>query len=946
MTSQTPTVISQRQAVRGLFAAALVAGLSASTAFVNAQDGYHPGVSHASLITNNAILAEIESRLVDGTAPATDIVTLVLPPPSGQRIPTDKEYGAAVASLVTDILNGTESYSVADVVRESAQYRPAKAATTLVNVANTIIATQVDPVQREAQIEAATFETAAVYPTNAATAAANVIKSLVLSSDVAVQSLSDDAAAQAIAANSALANKIVSSAIAGSAKATTPQYGAITTASTIAAIDNGASYLLEEIIVAANTAAAKLPGSTDVAQIQTTTEAFYDALAAKGVTGQALYVLAGAAAQGANPSATVFTNITANTNAVRAALQNKLSGADETSALQAVDAFQAVKTIVNNGPGVQTAVRGLINTGNANEAAAIAAGATAAQAKFADLIAAAALEAAYDTTGAVSDDSAPEIVTGVVRANPLLSAKIATAVINEKEDTGDTATITDSYGDLLGAVVTGTTRDLVGAAVNAGVKAINTADRTAGAVSEVLTKTIDAAEAVGFNETLGVITLNAAKVNTLLAADVVGAAITAADLDTNPAAAGAIVAGAIVANKKVASTTQANAEAAAAGDGAAVVAIVTKSADLAEAVLLNTKAFFNTTKNAFETAPVTADEAVALVYASSLANVKGALPVAALAVRNSSASAADIITAAKSVNFKVARNIEIAVTVADRLKNNSSGLFEYLVDQVNIAPANVADVVTGAVVQLPDQAHRIGHAAGYRGPASASKFVPALYAFSRIDTDSTDRPGSAAAIIAGVTTGILESRIDLPKLTTTKQNSYLKAAVSAAVKSVVTLPLNGPQIQQVTGTANGSDTTTTITSVTPNAAAGVVTGYVSQVVGLGETTISTDVKAVLTAAGAAAKGQVLELAQAAATAAAYVSGSKLSFTAADIVAAFVASKSKYTEPQILAAVNFGIQQSNLITSENASSYAAGAAGVRNFQHQRSLNDPVTSIFDL
>ena len=89
-----------------------------------------------------------------------------------------------------------------------------------------------------------------------------------------------------------------------------------------------------------------------------------------------------------------------------------------------------------------------------------------------------------------------------------------------------------------------------------------------------------------------------------------------------------------------------------------------------------------------------------------------------------------------------------------------------------------------------------------------------------------------------------------------------------------------------------------------------------------------------------AKNYILEIAQAAAQAAATVSGTPQTYLGDGIVSALMLSKSAFTQNEIRNAVTYGIQQaSNGIVG-------AGAAGVRNYAFSSGTGTPVTSIFDL
>ena len=145
-----------------------------------------------------------------------------------------------------------------------------------------------------------------------------------------------------------------------------------------------------------------------------------------------------------------------------------------------------------------------------------------------------------------------------------------------------------------------------------------------------------------------------------------------------------------------------------------------------------------------------------------------------------------------------------------------------------------------------------------------------------------------------------------------KELTYVKAAVSAAVKSAIALTGNGGEgvngFRQSDGTVGG------FTLALQKGAAGVVTGYISESVNVNETDIPGGatglVGAVITAAVKADKKDVLAIAQAAATAAATISGAPASYVGTALIAALSAAGAKLypTRTRSLNAVNFGIAE--------------------------------------
>src|SRR5204863_573087 len=108
-----------------------------------------------------------------------------------------------------------------------------------------------------------------------------------------------------------------------------------------------------------------------------------------------------------------------------------------------------------------------------------------------------------------------------------------------------------------------------------------------------------------------------------------------------------------------------------------------------------------------------------------------------------------------------------------------------------------ADVVTGATISRPEYAHIIGHAAAYADAKGIAKAMPNLFAYSELQTNTTNAAAGAAAITAGVTCGILESPLDI-----TKKEASMKATISAAIKAAVAL--TGPSYAESDGGAGTS----------------------------------------------------------------------------------------------------------------------------------------------
>jgi hypothetical protein len=247
-----------------------------------------------------------------------------------------------------------------------------------------------------------------------------------------------------------------------------------------------------------------------------------------------------------------------------------------------------------------------------------------------------------------------------------------------------------------------------------------------------------------------------------------------------------------------------------------------------------------------------------------------------------------------------------------------------------------------------------------------------------------DQPAAAAAITAGVTTGIVEANQAAPS--SFNLQSALSTAVAAAVSASIsqngtalqglTNPFNaagdtGKQFQQSNGsTWNGASPSSNARTV---GAAGAITGYIAEVTQPTDTTISPITQAVLTAAvGGAARPYALQMAQAAGQAFAWVTqfaGTPDTTTAsntnpvyaianamASVVVQFasltqlenaVAFGMSQAEQGVIGAGALGLNATNLNAGNGTLSVAASGNPNGNFYiHRSGTGTPVTDIFNL
>ncbi len=916
-----PQTLRATSAKRSAFAIALALGLSAAS--VLAQ-GYYPDPN--SPVAGNLDLQMIQDKL-HTFAPTK---TLIVPPPTGFELATDKELAAATALVVEEeVTSDIAGVTVASLVREASQWLPSKAASVIKNVAATLAAipgTSQSAAQLEANLEAATFEASKALPKGAPAVAGAAIKAITAIGDNVD---ADNIAEQAIIASSALAAKITTAAIAGALKGGDSQTLAITTTVVTAAINNGAGYLVEEITYAAVRAAKTTATTTEVTQAALS--AANAAIAALAPPMQPPTVAAAikrattieivAAAASALPTSSAAD--------VKAAVS--MGDVNKTAADTAVDAYVAVRDAnPTDTTAAVAAVNAYLATAPANHEDAVAAGAVVGYLRYSPDVLGTVIS--YATSHASTVGTA-DITESGVRAYPKAAAKLTTASVLAAPNEPSEA--------VLGAIKAAPPI-LAQAVITAGLKAaiaVGGSDVTE--ANDIVTKSINAVQASGNPNEIGAITLGAVKANKALSKEIVQAAVQAIDISTNATYVGAAVAAGIVGDKKNVTAII---------DGAKTQRLddndnyIDQAGALASRILNGdpvvgspgkfTKVSFYTAVEEALAAATNANEVLIVTNAGTRANPKGAQAIAAASAVASPASAAAIVTAAAGANYKAQPNIQIAVDTAVHVAASTSDLFEYVADLVFTNQAFAVDIATGATAAAPQYSHVTAHAAAFRAPKAAGKSVAAIFAYSRVDTALvTDKPAAAAAITAGATVGILEANLDGAKTGTDrkKEIAAVKGAVASAVKAA--LKLTGPNISQIDAAGNA-------TSQPSQGSAGVVTGYIAQVTQSGDTDIPLAVQAVLTAAGKAAKAYILEIAQAAATAGATVSDAPSLYSGAGIVTALANIAKGLTNAQIQAAVDFGKSQAVAMIP------GAGAAGINNYGHSSGTGAPVTSIFGL
>ncbi len=353
----------------------------------------------------------------------------------------------------------------------------------------------------------------------------------------------------------------------------------------------------------------------------------------------------------------------------------------------------------------------------------------------------------------------------------------------------------------------------------------------------------------------------------------------------------------------------------------------------------------------------TSDRNLAILYAASLANSSDAVGTLAAAIaKTTGTTVSDLTKAAISANRNLQQNLSLAGEVASFTKTNGAGtnIQAYIGGKILSNPTLVSDIATASTVVLPQFSHVIAHTAGFNAPQQAYLAIAGIINHTKITSTTGvagvdrlalgNRPSAVAAISAGVTTGILESR----DLSPSAKQFALRDAVRSVVIAVVGAAYNDTSVGAGSfRRSNGLPAGFTLTPAT--GVAGAVTGFVAQMAPeIGSATpynVSTDLQVALAAIKAASAVTLhVEEAQAAAQAFAWVTGGSVvqlagSGATAAIIAAFGGTAA------VTNAVNFGISEAI------AGTPGAGAGGLSNlpgsfYLHNRASGTPVSNIFSL
>ena len=974
LTKSTNSIFSGRRARKGLaaiFAAALVMGLGAGSAF--AQGQYYPQVDPLGGGTfepnGRSVFSDLELKAIEGKlAILSPTKTLIIPAPTGKSAASAGEYAAAVSALATDVANGSGPVGItfSTLAAEIAQFRVTQSGPALGALAQGIIASASGTMA--AQLAEAGGAAAAADPNKIGSSDYTLFLNTIgahalLSSDLdtVVASILTGSVSTPLGASAVdpiKVNGLLGKAVAAGNLA--PGFPAAVVAIRKALIEDIAAASVAAILASpalnrpANldfaTQALTIPsGTVDlgamVTKIQVATVNMTD-------------IQAGAIAQGA------LRNIVNRNNLGYSAIKTGLLNNAYSDEL--VDAFAGYN---NTSSASASSTASVLLTAGYDPAAVAAAGSL----KFggsADKIVKAVLQGATPGPGAIAQN----IVARAAAAAQTQASAVAIATTNAGGFGGATP------ADIVAGVITGANVGNAGLAAKAvasfpanktTVKApliAAAAIKAAAAVATAADKS-DAYADIAFNIGFALKSGSAAK-NPERAA-----AVTAMVQEIVTAGSGTptyiAVVGALAGNGSLNAAALKAAGIAADGtlNGGANAGPINAGANLVAALLpytLNELAAYAATTAALATSG-SADRDRALLYAATLAHpsdVVGALAV--VITKSGSATAATLTQDAISAARTKQANLAVAGEVAGFIKTNglATDIQAYIGAKVLENPSFVADIATAGTVSIPKFSHFVAHAIAFNAPQQAYLAAAGILQHSLITattgTPGVDRlalggrPAAVAAISAALTTGIVENR----DLSVADKRIALTNAVRSTVKALgptytaYNAQPGSPVEDRLFKQSNGG--VGTFTTGPAKGVAGAVTGFVAQLVNSGDMVVSDDITKALTAISAAvgSGGFKLDIAQAAAQAFGWVSGQVAPAGVANAIAdaIFAGYAPNGTLAQLKNAANFGLAQAN--GGGIGAVPGAGAAGLRwttsdpFYSHKSASGDPVSPILSL
>ena len=969
LTKSTNSIFSGRRARKGLaaiFAAALVMGLGAGSAF--AQGQYYPQVDPLGGGTfepnGRSVFSDLELKAIEGKlAILSPTKTLIIPAPTGKSAASAGEYAAAVSALATDVANGSGPVGItfSTLAAEIAQFRVTQAGHALGALAQGIIASASGTMA--AQLAEAGGAAAAADPNKIGSSDYTLFLNTIgahalLSSDldtvvasILTGSVSTPTGASAV--DPTKVNGLLAKAVAAGNLA--PGFPAAVVGIRKALIEDIAAASVAAILASpALNSPANLDFATQALTIPSGTVDLEDMVtkiqvATSGMTA----IQAGAIAQGA------LRNTVNRNSAGYADIKNGLGNA------YSDDLVNAFAGYVNSTTGTTNA---LVDFGY--DPAAVAAAGSLKFVASADKIVKAVLQRANPGSGVAAQDI---VARGAAAAQTQASA-VAIATTNAAGFGGATP------ADIVAGVITGANVGNAGLAAKAvasfpanktTVKAplIAAAAIKAAAAAATAANKSDAYADIAFN--IGFALKSGSAANNPERA----AAVTAMVQEIVTAGSGTptyiAVVGALAGNGSLNAAALKAAGIAADGtlNGGANAGPINAGANLVAALLpytLNELAAYAATTAALATSG-SADRDRALLYAATLAHpsdVVGALAV--VITKSALAPAATLTRDAISAARTKQANLAVAGEVAGFIKTNglATDIQAYIGAKVLENPSFVADIATAGTVSIPKFSHFVAHAIAFNAPQQAYQAAAGILQHSLITattgTPGVDRlalggrPAAVAAISAALTTGIVENR----DLSVADKRIALTNAVRSTVKALgptytaYNAQPGSPVEDRLFKQSNGG--VGTFTTGPAKGVAGAVTGFVAQLVNSGDMVVSDDITKALTAISAAvgSGGFKLDIAQAAAQAFGWVSGQVAPAGVANAIAdaIFAGYAPNGTLAQLKNAANFGLAQAN--GGGIGAVPGAGAAGLRwttsdpFYSHKSASGDPVSPILSL
>ena len=969
LTKSTNSIFSGRRARKGLaaiFAAALVMGLGAGSAF--AQGQYYPQVDPLGGGTfepnGRSVFSDLELKAIEGKlAILSPTKTLIIPAPTGKSAASAGEYAAAVSALATDVANGLGPVGItfSTLAAEIAQFRVTQAGPALGALAQGIIASASGTMA--AQLAEAGGAAAAADPNKIGSSDYTLFLNTIgahalLSSDLdtVVASILTGSVSTPLGASAVdpiKVNGLLGKAVAAGNLA--PGLPAAVVGIRKALIEDIAAASVAAILASpALNRPANLDFATQALTIPSGTVDLEDMVtkiqvATSGMTD----IQAGAIAQGALRN--IVNRNPAGYGDIKTGLANNAYSDD------LVDAFAGY---TNHSAGI---TNGLVDL--YDDAAVAAAGSLKFVASAGNIVKAVLLRAS-----SVSGVAAQNIVARAAAAAQTQASAVAIATTNAAGFGGATP------ADIVAGVITGANVGNAGLAAKAvasfpanktTVKAplIAAAAIKAAAAAATAANKSDAYADIAFNIGFALKSGSAANNNQRKLA------VTAMVQEIVTAGSGAptyiAVVGALAGNGSLnaAALKTAGLLADTNLNGGANNGPINAGANLVAALLpytLNELAAYAATTAALAT-PGTADRDRALLYAATLAHpsdVVGAL--ATVITKSALAPAATLTQDAISAARTKQKNLAVAGEVAGFIKTNglATDIQAYIGAKVLENPSFVADIATAGTVSIPKFSHFVAHAIAFNAPQQAYLAAAGILQHSLITattgTPGVDRlalggrPAAVAAISAALTTGIVENR----DLSVADKRIALTNAVRSTVKALgptytaYNAQPGSPVEDRLFKQSNGG--VGTFTTGPAKGVAGAVTGFVAQLVNANDTTVSLDITKALTAISAAvgSGGFKLDIAQAAAQAFGWVSGQVAPAGVATAIAnaVFAGYGPGHTLVQLTNAANFGLAQAN--GGGIGAVPGAGAAGLRwttsdpFYSHKSASGDPVSPILSL